>query len=581
MPSRFTLGLGIFGSSTSVASQGDTTVTVFTGSHGNTTVGVTAGELDPVKTVLSQESARAFHSTLFEDFQLQATSYYNYYTEDEQVAFSTDASASLHTLPRYVWLSWKPTPIIRVLTPTTKEIRPLDQRKTQVNPVLDVASAKNSVANGYVSPGTISALLVPPVKPTQPTRFDEDLFLSSPTAAGKMAAVAFDADKAYSIEPILDSDQRTRVNFVDPSIAGAMDPNRISVASDQTHLVTLGAISKIVGGLEVLSEFNQDVPTRNPPPSFPAPAESPGLMYTGYVIERYTLGQDGSMELSRTINISDTKQTKFADREVVFGARYAYRIRSIVQWTRASTEGFFGNSTLDRNPQFDTSMFSPTRQASYYSGDWSDWARTEIRDDRLPDPPDEITVRPVSHRKQIHVTWKMPNDPQRDISAVRLLRSKVIDGRYADWEQIGEYVPGNGIYIDSDVTPHEETRAEYMYAMYSVSFHGEMSVLSEKVKARLTDRSRYLGEEPVVQVGPKGDDPMAHASGPRDPVDTELVVSKRATVYVRGGRSSLPLFNRHYVVEVQSVATGQRVEIPLSVSTTDVEVGPSGAARRA
>ena len=536
---------------------------------------------DPTQVITSLSSTLAFHSTLFEDFNLRATSVYNFYTSDEQTGFSQDPSASLATLPRYVALQWNPAPAPREFSPSRKGMRPLDERTAKLRPTLDVKTARVSVANGYVAPGTVQALLVKPVQPANLPVFDEDLFLFAPSAAGRSAVDHVNEESEFHITSIPPPADRARVNFVDPSIAGALDENRISMSADHVHLASLGAFAKLASGLEVVSEFNQDVPLRNPVPKFPIAAEAPDLSYIGYVIERYSLNASGSMELSRTINIDDLEQTSLIDREVVFGGHYAYRIRTIAQWVHGPTVGFFGSSSLDRSANFDTSAGSMTRVASYYSGDWSDWARTQVADIVKPDPPDELRVMPISHRNMVRVTWKMPNDPQRDISAVRLLRSEGSRGRYTDWTQIGEFVPGNGVFVDLLVSPFEESHTSYMYAMYSTSFHGEISKLSERIVVRLTDRSKYLGEEPVKQAGPPGDDPMAHARGPQPSPEVELVAQEKFIAYIRSGPSSLPLFDRPYVVEVQSLATGERAEVLLDVDTTDVGLTPGGTARSA
>ncbi len=48
-------------------------------------------------TAMSSPSVVAYHSTLFEDFQLTTDPIYNFYTQDEQVAFDSDLSSSLGT----------------------------------------------------------------------------------------------------------------------------------------------------------------------------------------------------------------------------------------------------------------------------------------------------------------------------------------------------------------------------------------------------------------------------------------------------------------------------------------------------
>jgi hypothetical protein len=192
-----------------------------------------------------------------------------------------------------------------------------------------------------------------------------------------------------------------------------------------------------------------------------------------------------------------------------------------------------------------------------------------------------MIVMPFSRKGLVRIVWKMPNDPQRDISKVTLLRSVGISGHYADWRVLGEFVPANGVFVDTDVMPHEVSHSTYMYAMYSTSFHGERSTLSPKVAVRLTERSQYLGEEPPVLIGPAGDDPMDHAVGPRRRDPTEVIAYDRMVAYVRAGLSALPLFDRSYVVEIQSLATGERAEVQLSVDTTDVGLTPGGSARSA
>jgi hypothetical protein len=200
-------------------------------------------------------------------------------------------------------------------------------------------------------------------------------------------------------------------------------------------------------------------------------------------------------------------------------------------------------------------------------------------DDVPPDPPDELTVIPFSRKGLVRVVWKMPNDPRRDVAQLTLLRSVGISGRYSDWQVMGHFVPSNGVFVDNDVAPHELSHRTYMYAMYSTSFHGLQSTLSGKISVRITDRSRYLGEDPPILVGPAGDDPMDHAVGVRvrDPI--EVIAYDRVTAYVRGGPSSLPLFDRSYVIEVQSLATGERAEIGLAVDTTDVGLTFGGVTR--
>ena len=522
------------------------------------------------RVISSMSSSVAFHTTLFEDLGLQAEATYNFYSPNESTSFVSDPSASLGSIPRYVSLNWNPASAPRDFSLSRKGLRPFDPRTPTTPPALGVALARVSVANGYISPGAIQALLVPPLSPVDMPEFNEDVFLSSPMSVGLRASDSIWVQSDFHTRSIPPSSDRIRVNFIDPSIAGALDRNRIAVSSDHIHLASLGAFAKLASGLEVVSEFNQDVPLQNSIPEFPTPTGGPDLMYTGYVIERYTMDPSGSMSLTRTIPIDDPGQSSFIDREVVYGGRYSYRIRSFVQWSHGPNVGFFGSSSLNRSPAFDTSAGSSTRKASFIGAEWSDWARVVVLDQTPPDPPDELTVMPSSTKGQVRVVWKAPNDPRGDIASVTLMRSVGQGGQFSQWTVLSVSPPANGAFIDSDVEFNESSNETYMYAMFSTSFHGLRSVLSERIAATLTDRSRYLGENPVRLVGPRGDDPMGYAHGPIDRVPSEVIAARRVVAYIRAAESSLPLFDRSYVIEVQSLATGERAEITLGVDTNDV-----------
>ncbi len=478
-------------------------------------------------------------------------------------------------------LSWRPAQIVKIPLSNKGGAQRGMPIVSKPLSVLPINVAKLAVSNGYVSPGSISTLLVPPIVNVTAPSFNEDHFLLDPNAAGAHAADIVDASPVHTVAKLPTQSLRTRANFIDPSITGATHPNRIAAATDHLHLASLGAISKLAAGLEVISEFNQDVPIRNPPPTFPAPADTPTLSYVGYVIERHELDQSGSMILSRTIDINDPMTKTVVDRQVRYGVKYAYRMRSVVQWTHPSDVGFRGQSALDRLPVFNPADPTPNKQASFYSGDWSDWSRVQVIDDRPPEPPDELTIMPISRRGVIRVVWKMPEDRRLDIMSLRLLRATSVACIMTDWRMLGEFVPGNGAFNDTDVLPIEEAATSYVYSMYSVSFHGLISVLSEQIEARITTKSKYREDEPLRQVRQRGADPMEHASGRQRANHEPLLARRSASFYCRGAKSGHPLFNRSYVVEVQSISTGDKAEVTLSVDSTDVDVGPTGSSGRA
>lgn len=81
-------------------------------------------QIDPSVVNESDGSQTVFHSTLFESFKFSAVSTYNFYTADETTAFTTNPSASLDELPRYVTLTWRPSPRRGNLQASSKGTKP-------------------------------------------------------------------------------------------------------------------------------------------------------------------------------------------------------------------------------------------------------------------------------------------------------------------------------------------------------------------------------------------------------------------------------------------------------------------------
>ncbi len=528
-------------------------------------------QVDVNKTVSSMFSVGAYHSTLFRAFALSAVATYNFYVEGEQSAPTIDISGSLVDLPRYVTLRWHTAPPIPARAGKKKGMRVQDFKPPLPAAQMDVAVT--ALANGYISPGVIFALITDAPAPVtkSPTKIDEDAFLLSKTSAGQEAAnLIGDKSSQFAIlQTSLFTEPVSVVNFIDPSIAGTFEASRLNIATNPLHLTMAGSLAKILGSLEVISEFNQDVPIQNPPPDFVTTSDVPAVTYIGYMIERFDMGKDGSMNLGRTIIIDDPTMDEFIDRQVAYGGVYTYRIRSIVQWTRTDDIDFAGVSTIDRPSAF-SSLVSPPL-ASFYAGDWSDWAKSEVLDTVPPEPPDEVTVRPVSWKGEIRIAWKVGNDPQRDLTRFKLVRAKSSAGRVHDWQEIGSFGIANGSYVDRDVRSYEEGSESYIYALYATSYHGVDSHLSDQVEAKLSPLGSRE-ELPVVQVGIAGDDRTVHPSGKKPPGPTEIKANRRLTFYCRQATSGHPLRDSVYMVEVRSLSTGERALVTLDVDAIDIGV---------
>lgn len=524
------------------------------------------------KVISSAKSVPAYHSTLFRNFHLSATPTYNFYTQGENVAPSYDVSGSLSALPRYITLRWRTAPTIQSKTVSTKGVRPYitpDIVKPITAATLEVAAT--ALANGYISPGVISTVITDPPPPVVklPTTIDEDAFLLANDTGGQSAADHVGVvDSPFVVKPLKLTADPVVVKFVDPSIAGVFDTNRLAVATDPLQLTTAGSLAKVIGALEVVSEFNQDVAIQNPPPDFTSHPDAPTLQYIGYIIERYDMLANGSMVLGRTIMISDPTMDEFIDRQVAYNGTYAYRMKSIVQWSRSADLDFRGASTIDRLSAF-AGLTSPPL-ASFYGGEWSGWSRTQVTDDVPPEPPDEVIVRPVSWKGEIRVCWKDPPNPQDDLSKVTLLRAVVNSGKVSDWKKVADFPVGNGSYVDRDVRTFESGYS-YIYALYSTSYHGQISLLSDQMEAKLSP-SDVREELPVTQWDIAGADATVHASNTFSVDPTEIKANDRLTFYCRGATSRQPLRDSTYLVEVRSLSTGERALVNLDVDATDIGV---------
>lgn len=514
--------------------------------------------------VMSAASVPARYSTLFEDFKLAVSASYNFFTADETIERPLDPSASLESLPRYVTARWVSAPYREVTRRQDKRARDVERSRPAVIPI---ASIKTSVANGYISAGVVNAIITSP-RTIAARAFDEDAFLADPTKAGQQAA------KHRTILPIVTTalaTNSTRVSFVDPSIVGALDDRRVAATDDIIQLSTLAAVSNVLGSLEVLSEFNQDVPQKNPPPELPSGDDAPTLLYAGYVVERRTVNDDGSLSDPVEFDIDGQNVSSFIDRTVAYGKTYAYRIRTFLQWSHRPNVGFNGADVTDRAHEADRSLV-----VSFVAGDLSEWERVTIADLVRPDPPDELTIVPRSHRSSIRACWKMPRDHQRDIKRLILLRAVVENGAVGRFVEIGTFLPGNGSYDDIDILTFDGHGRSYIYAMYSVTVHEETSTLSEQIEVKILRKFNGF-ELPRRRISAPGVELNATGFGSRLPLPDgpkEVLMGSRATFFCREASGSSSLARRDYLLEFKSLATGELRAVNLTLLSTD-ELSPT------
>lgn len=173
----------------------------------------TVPQVDPE--VLSQESGPATYDTLFHDFDIQCFPVYNFWVADEETNDTEDVGdRQLDDIPRYIRVNWVPAPDLSM----QYRVRGGQAKRRRVNPVIfgseidrsqavvskgitfvpdhlnNFSLVKQSLANGFVSPGTVHSVVElqhnattnsdPIVSTDDHDYIDEDTFLQHPDFDG-------------------------------------------------------------------------------------------------------------------------------------------------------------------------------------------------------------------------------------------------------------------------------------------------------------------------------------------------------------------------------------------------------------
>lgn len=568
--------------------RGTTTPTVRSGTpafEGVTTLSSVDEMVGPL--VESQQTIEMFESTLFESFSLLAEPTYNFFVEDETTV--APMTGSLEELPRYVTLSWKraprssiasekPTKGHRTNTQATHALLDSSGMTFDLSPISSVDTAKSSLANGFVSSGVIRTTIDPPAMPNSSTRFDQERFLLSEDTIGLRAAdvkAASHGDRSKALipqgslkAPSSPMKSSFKATFIDTGIAGAFSDKRVGLIEEPHHATSVAALSHVAASIETISSINQVRKPSKHAPELPSHPEFFGLQYIGYLLERFIVDENG-MRLDVSISLDDPATDKYIDINVLYGVQYAYRIRSIVRWTRGSDDSFFNVKE---------SSYGQVKRSyvcSFYAGDWSPWSFADVIDPDAPLPPEELNVRPDSRRHQVSIAWKIPWDKHRDLAEFVLFKKKRLSGiDTTGWVELGRFPIKNGIFFDSDVPFDEDSPdADCVYAMTSVTKHGNISVLSEQIACSLTRSSNTAGENPLKWISHAG--VTLDAFGPFSTVPPqqlrELVMARKTvTLTIRPDEGSFPLFKGAYVIRLISSVTGVIIDVPVAILTQDV-----------
>lgn len=422
-----------------------------------------------------------------------------------------------------------------------------------------------------------------------------------------------------------------RTKLIHTNFSGLLDPQRVAGITQPHQAESTVAVAQNAADLAAYAASGlQHTPRTLRIPSDRVPDTIKPLEYVGYVIEKWEQ-VDGAYRLSDTLYAPGRRYTEFYDTRVRYGADYRYRIRSVIRWSRPHGSGVLGPDLSSQSaPGSDTDSLVPN-DASYFYSEWGDeWAYAQVIDRSPPNPPDEFRVRPVSAEKYIEVTFKLPDNPQRDINRMSLYRklqdsegrditgwvrlqefredlsdpsrqgtrvlfedasrheqdditgTKFRAGERARIERFVEYGPTNARFEDHGVEFYGENNSyRYVYAAVCFTRHGEESLLSDQLSARLNSDWKRTGEflvEFVSCAGVNRDlDTGVFSTYPERRIRSEVIAipDLRAQLPAHFDlapqvRLALqPLQSSSYVIRVESLDNGQRVDIPLSIKVNN------------
>jgi hypothetical protein len=665
--------------------------------------------------ILSKESGVAPYETLFHDFDLEAYSFFNYWTTDETTNDTLNLeNRDVNEMPRFVKLVWNTAPDLpsqalakEKLSPSSKLARSSEgpgvpgSRGTyivdgvsyspqQLEPS-DFSKISTVLANSDISPGVVNSVVTLPLatagitNATPAYRIDLDTWYSSVSSDGvyvndvrnafnnrtdgyfNLTSIysasissknqdAFNelfsgqftvtpssfANKKLSISSVNNSSapaltveaqaatvkrpsvssptadiygqitydndasksNSVRVNFVDTGIGNAVTSVRVNASSEPSHVNSMVAVGQFVGNLiSYAASGLQNVVRKIIMKSFPAPANVSSKKYTGYLIEKYEQ-LNGVFQLKELIGIGDPDVNEYYDTKVRYGGLYRYRIRSVIRWVRPASLGATGvdptaQSNLQSNGSYQnisTTSLTPNI-VSYLGGEWNNrWAVAQIIDDQSPNPPDQLEVRPQSGKKQIIVTFQLPDNSQFDIFQMNLWR-RIVDANGRDivpWTMISSFdMSRPGYYEDRDVDfipvvppgSNYVSPARYVYSVTCTSVHNGESVMSEQIGARLNNEWLQKGEFPAEFFSSRGVDRIrdngVFSTIPVRVYKTHIIVVPQNTsdsknpaqVIVTGQErwGKRMLNGNRYILRLHSLDTGETFDVDFSTGLTNLQ----------
>lgn len=540
--------------------------------HGSSTT-----EIDSVLVgyVTGSYSKSVFFETLFDSFNLNCKPVYKKYTDDESKNEPENSlSLELSDYPRYIEITWNTCPAIEYA------LQEQAQQTFDTSGIFTVPQI-----NDFMNPGAGSMKLTTQSKNKNlPEEFDESKVLSSNKMVGIKVSDIISNLKIADRTGIIIDDLETRAkvpqtqqnsfeSFLDKR-SNELEQTNI-VITPKAALELLSAPSfpndsrEHVESSLVVSAFSTEIgladsledqidQTTVDPPYIETSAIMPSFSYAGYLIQRQKLSRDGIFVDDKVFKIVGRNSNVYRDVSVAYGTVYRYRISSIAKWVHNQELRLDGFVDVEQTTQNGQMVIRTVRSS------WSPYVNAVVLDTDLPTPPKELSIIIDKKRKGAILFWKVPDNQQSDIIFFNLYRRKVSEfGHFSEWEQISRNIkPSNGSFFNK---LEENDSGKVIYAMTSVSIHGQESSLSEQISCQSSlisrDTNINLESFPGVSIENHG----ALSVNPPLKSLEKVEFSNRFSLKPRTGTTKTVGSDRSVIVRIMSTQTGENIDIPVNL----------------
>lgn len=628
-------------------------------------------------TKISQPSGFAPFETLFNEFNLQVTPTFNFWTEDELVNsnISLEKGQQLFDIPRYITLNWKASPLLKNESSPNKQFKssvkqngnsvtingavfsvdhlspehfedvvcknlidvsqikpgiiasivdlPIQKNKIKDEieidessiledgefygiPISDLVNNVSQLTQDYTTEEWMSARIASDTQKLKEKYFDKNTTIKFPVKeTGFLRIESIDCPslkikisrsdtKQNNKNIFLETIERvTKQTYEDKDEVFDSIPTKVNFI--QTNLTSRSTNKSLSHHEEAKFILNSIVPNLNSAneaqilnnirsldvPSLPSPPGLTELEYVGYVIEKYEKISD-IFKLVETIFIPRREFNQYVDTKVKYSTLYRYRMKGILRWTRKKDIDISGltkkgqtNDLVINQTINSINGFADLYESSYFTSQWNEeWQYASVIDNVSPSWPDELNVKPNSARKFIEITMKFPDNSQKDIMTMVLLRKQNKSDKFKPIATFNK----NTRFLDYDV----EYDKDYIYTSLCYSKHDQYSDYSEQYLVKLNSDYATKGEHLVRMISCAGvcrdligsfttNPPIRNASELIAPVSINKYLDEAQSNFsfsIRETESKGLKNGNTYCIKVESLDTGEKKDFYLSTSYT-------------